>query len=129
MNKAMVILYVADQARSRAFYRAVLGEDSLLDVPGMTEFPLSGTTTLGLMPEKGTSTFLGDALPTPSSGNGIPRCELYLFVDDPEKQYRTLIEAGGTGISEPMKRPWGDFVAYGTDPDGHILAFAKTPAE
>ncbi len=36
MDKAMLILYVADQGRSRAFYQAILGIAPSLDVTGMT---------------------------------------------------------------------------------------------
>ncbi len=126
MKKVMTILYVADQKRSRDFYRAILDKEPLLDVPGMTEFPLCEGATLGLMPDQGTVSFLGKNLPPAESGRGIPRCELYLFVDDPEKCYGSLIEAKGKPVSEPQKRPWGDVVAYGADPDGHVLAFAKS---
>jgi catechol 2,3-dioxygenase-like lactoylglutathione lyase family enzyme len=125
MEKAMVILYVADQVRSKAFYRAVLGAEPVLDVPGMTEFALTASASLGLMPEGGTASFLGDKLPPAASGNGIPRCELYLFVAEPAASFAALKAAGGTAVSEPAKRPWGDWVAYGADPDGHVLAFAK----
>ena len=126
MNKAMIILYVADQARSRDFYRSILDTAPLLDVPGMTEFPLAGGVSLGLMPEGGTTSFLGTALPAASGGNGIPRCELYLHVDDPAAHFLTLQQAGGTALGAAAPRPWGDTVAYGADPDGHIVAFAKT---
>ena len=129
MNKAMVILYVADQERSKAFYGEILGSDPLMNVPGMTEFPLSGSTSLGLMPESGTTSFLGDKLPAPSTGSGIPRCELYLFVESPGQSYDRLVKAGGVPVSPPEQRPWGDTVAYGADPDGHVIAFAKRPVE
>jgi catechol 2,3-dioxygenase-like lactoylglutathione lyase family enzyme len=49
--KIMTILYVADQKRSRDFYRNILGIEPSLDVPGMTEFPLTDNASLGLMPE------------------------------------------------------------------------------
>ena len=125
MNNVMIILYVADQARSREFYRAVLGVAPRLDVPGMTEFPLMDHVSLGLMPEGGTTSFLGTALPPAASGNGIPRCELYLHVDDPAKSFEILTENGGTALGAAAPRPWGDTVAYGADPDGHVIALAK----
>lgn len=125
VDKSMFILYVADQGKSRAFYQNVLGRAPVLDVPGMTEFRLSENASLGLMPEEGMAKLLGDAVPHPAKGSGIPRCELYLFVADPNASYQRLVTAGGKGISPPEKRPWGDLVAYGTDLDGHVLAFAK----
>jgi uncharacterized glyoxalase superfamily protein PhnB len=46
-------------------------------------------------------------------------------VDDPDEYYLRAITAGGTGISKTELRNWGDYVAYCSDVDGHILAFAK----
>ena len=124
MEKAFFIIYVEDQDRSRAFYEAVLGAKPILDVPGMTEFRLTDSSSLGIMPEQGIADLLGDELPHPQTGHGIPRCELYLLVTDPIESYEGLLAAGGKGISSVQPRPWGDRVAYGADPDGHVLAFA-----
>ncbi len=123
--KSLFIIYVADQDRSREFYEAVLDSKPTLDVPGMTEFQLTDTSAIGIMPEQGIARLLGEEVPHPQSGNGIPRCELYLFVADPGESYQRLLSAGGKGISSPEPRPWGDLVAYGADPDGHIVAFAR----
>lgn len=123
--KDMIILYVADQKRSCDFYRSVLGKEPILDVPGMTEFELNEKTLLGLMPETGIQKILGDKVPAPSSGNGIPRCELYLAVADVNAAFDNLINNGGNSISPPEMRNWGQFVAYGMDPDGHVIAFAR----
>lgn len=125
MEKAIFIIYVKDQAQSRDFYKAVLQSEPTLDVPGMTEFSLSDSSFLGIMPEKGIASIIGKSVPHPETGNGIPRCELYLFVDDPMEYYKRLVDAGGKGISDPERRSWGDIVSYGADPDGHIVAFAK----
>ena len=53
------ILYVADQARSAAFYEATLGVTPRLDVPGMTEFALPGGAVLGLMSDAAIVRLLG----------------------------------------------------------------------
>ncbi|GAB4293494.1 MAG: hypothetical protein Kow0090_07820 [Myxococcota bacterium] len=125
MGKTLFIIYVANQERSRNFYKSILNKEPVLDVPGMTEFKLSESASLGIMPEKGAEKLLGDSLPSPASGNGIPRCELYLFVEDPAEAYEQAIRAAGKEISAPKKRDWGDLVSYAADPDGHIVAFAK----
>lgn len=125
MNSVEFILYVADQAASRNFYSTVLLAEPVLDVPGMTEFALGPHSKLGLMPETGIAALLGEAMPHPSTGGGIPRCELYLFVDDPERYIQRVVEAGGKAISPVQMRNWGDRVGYAGDPDGHILAFAE----
>ena len=122
--KAHFILYVSDQARSAAFYKAVFGADPVLDVPGMTEFELLGGAVLGLMPESGIKRLLGDALPDPSRGAGIPRAELYLVVSDASGHLQRAIDQGAAPLSGMAQRNWGDVVGYCLDPDGHVLAFA-----
>lgn len=52
------ILFVSDQERSRRFYETVLQMFPVLHVPGMTEFQLSDTYKLGLMPESGIAKIL-----------------------------------------------------------------------
>jgi uncharacterized glyoxalase superfamily protein PhnB len=120
-----IILYIADQQRSTAFYSQLLNMEPRLNVPGMTEFQISDSLILGLMPEKGIEKLLGDAVPKASSGSGIPRCELYLFTADPDEMLQTAVAAGAFKISKAVERDWGHTVAYCADPDGHILAFAK----
>ncbi|HRI43999.1 MAG TPA: VOC family protein [Fimbriimonadaceae bacterium] len=125
ISKAHFILYVVDQERSRRFYEAVLGEEPILHVPGMTEFALPGGSALGLMPIAGIRRLLGDALPCPGAASGTPRCELYLTVEDPEALHQRAIRAGAQELSPLQPRNWGDDAAYSLDPDGHVLVFAR----
>lgn len=118
------ILYVADQARSRDFYSAVLNAAPRLDVPGMTEFDLPGGAVLGLMPEAGIRRLLGEALPDPGGGPGVPRAELYLLLGDPEAAHARALAAGARVLSPMQPRAWGDRAAYALDPDSHVLACA-----
>ncbi len=124
MEKSLTVLYVEDQARAAAFYRAALGREPTLDVPGMTEFELTATSSLGLMPEDGVKRLLGDALPDPAAARGVPRAELYLLVDDPVAALERAREAGAAILDDVRPRDWGDRAGYGLDPDGHVLAFA-----
>jgi len=119
------ILYVKDQQKSTVFYQTVLKQVPILNVPGMTEFQLSETTKLGLMPEAGIKKILQQHVPDPTSGNGIPRCEIYLHVDFPNDYLMRSIAAGAIKIEDEKNRDWGDSVAYCADIDGHVLAFAK----
>jgi len=119
-----IILYVRDQARSRAFYAAVLGREPRLDAAGMTEFQLGTECVLGLMPVAGIRRLLGDALPDPAAAAGIPRAELYIHATDPEAAHQRALAAGARELSGIAHRDWGDRVAYSLDPDGHVLAFA-----
>jgi uncharacterized glyoxalase superfamily protein PhnB len=127
MKQIEFILYISDQSKSRDFYKNVLQRQPSLDVDGMTEFQLSDNCKLGLMPEKGIVEILKDKTPNPESGNGIPRCELYLQVDNNiEEYFKRAIDSGAKEISGIQLRDWGDTVAYVADLDGHIIAFAKS---
>lgn len=92
----------------------------------MTEFSLSDTCVLGLMPEAGIKRLLGSQLPDPAVANGTPRAELYLRVDNPQAFHQRALEMGARELSGLEKRNWGDLAAYSLDPDGHVLAFAKS---
>ena len=120
-----LILYVKDQQLSTKFYSALLNRPPDLNVPGMTEFALTSNLKLGLMPESGIAKILLDKTPHPALGNGIPRCELYMYADNIEEVFITAKEAGAKEISHIQQRDWGDVVGYLSDPDGHILALAK----
>lgn len=121
----ITILYVSDQQRSTQFYEIVLNKKPVLNVPGMTEFMINDSVKLGLMPESGIAKIICPTTKQPSLGNGIPRCEIYLIVEDPEQSLETAVKAGAIEISKASQRDWGDVVSYCADPDGHILAFAK----
>lgn len=128
MSRAHFILYVADQARSAAFYAAALGAPPALDVPGMTEFALPGGAVLGLMPEAGIRRLLPD-LPDPALARGAPRAETYLLVAEPREALERAVAAGAKELSPVRPRDWGDDAGYCLDPDGHVLAFAApTPS-
>jgi hypothetical protein len=122
---AHFIFYVEDQPRSRAFYATVLAREPSLDVPGMTEFDLGGNAILGLMPVAGIRRLLGERLPDPSTGAGVPRAELYLYVADPVAHHQRAISCGARELSGLQERSWGDVAAYSLDLDGHVLAFAR----
>lgn len=121
--KINFILYVRDQAASRAFYAAALGMEPRLDVPGMTEFGLAPDCVLGLMPERGIKRLL-PGLPDPEAARAGARAEVYLTVADPAASHARALAAGARELSPLEVRNWGDKAAYSLDPDGHVLAFA-----
>lgn len=124
LNSTEIILYVENQGISCAFYQALLGFAPILDVPGMTEFELGPYCKLGLMPNAGIAKILADKMPHPAEANGIPRCELYLQVNDIESACTHALKTGAKLIADLAHRDWGDQVCYMADPDGHIIAFA-----
>ena len=127
IEKVEFILYVADQEKSKNFYKQLLQIEPSLDVPGMTEFDLNNSIKLGLMPEEGIAKILGDKTPKPNKGNGILRGELYLKSKIADEYLQRGIKLGGKEISNLQERNWGDKVGYISDFDGHIIAFAEIP--
>lgn len=125
MNEVEFIIYVSDQMKSKVFYEKLLQIEPSLNVPGMTEFKLSENVKLGIMPESGIAKIISNNLPHPKKGNGIPRCELYLKLKNPNEYIKRGIALGGKEISKFQDRDWGDKVGYISDPDGHIIAFAE----
>jgi predicted enzyme related to lactoylglutathione lyase len=125
MKEIMFILYVSDQALSATFYKKVLQIEPALDVPGMTEFLLEGKVMIGLMPNDSGARLIGDALPHPAEGKGIPRCEIYLKLKNAQNYVDRAVKAGGILLNPMQERSWGDTTAYVSDPDGHVLAFAE----
>jgi uncharacterized glyoxalase superfamily protein PhnB len=91
----------------------------------MTEFELPGNAILGLMPANNIKQLLGAVLPDPNQARGVPRCELYLIVDDPQSFHDRALLAGANELSPLEHRNWGHKVAYSLDPDGHVIAFAS----
>lgn len=121
----VIIIYVEDQERSKTFYKELLCINPVLDVFGMTEIPLTETTRLGILPGDGIVGILEGNVDNPNQNTAYPRCEIYLYVDDPIHYYNKVIELGGRGISAAAHRSWGDYVSYCADFDGNIIAFAK----
>lgn len=119
------ILYVKDQKESEKFYQELLEKKPVLSVPGMTEFLLAENVKLGLMPESGIAKIIHPALPHPESGNGIPRCELYLYSENVKETHEKIKKLGIKMVDELQPRDWGDDVFYISDPDGHVIAFAE----
>ena len=119
------ILYVSNQEKSRDFYQILLQQKPSLDVSGMTEFTLNDFVKIGLMPNEGIAKIITPKLPHPTSGIGIPRCELYLQVDNIESIFEEAKQAGAKEISPITLRDWGDYVGYISDFDGHVIALAS----
>ena len=111
MKKALFILYVADQDAATRFWSATLDQEPRLHVPGMTEFALTDGAVLGLMPAAGIKRLLGDPLPDPAAGAGVPRAELYLVVDNPQAYHDRSLAAGASELSPLQLRDWSDHVA------------------
>lgn len=73
----------------------------------MTEFTLSDSSVLGLMPESGIVKLLGKAIVHPSLAHGVPRSELYLVVDNAAAFHARGLESGAREVSPVELLPAG----------------------
>jgi len=124
LQSVLTILYVRDQEASTRFYMQLFDCVADLHVPGMTEFTLHTNCRLGIMPNTGIAKLILPHTPDPASGDGIPRCEVYLLLHDAEPMFNRALSLGAKLISPLLQRDWGERVCYFADADGHILAFA-----
>jgi len=93
------ILYVNNQEASSEFYQKIFRKNPDLNVSGMTEFKLSENCKLGLMPNKGIAKILADKTPHPDEGNGIPRCALYLHIENIQFEFDNAMKSGAKLIN------------------------------
>lgn len=77
------------------------------------------------MPEQGIARIISGPLPHPATGADVPRCELYLVVQELEVAVQQAIHAGAMEVQAAADRDWGHRVAYFADPDGHVVALAQ----
>ncbi|NLM44368.1 MAG: VOC family protein [Clostridiales bacterium] len=99
--------------------------EPLMDVPGMTEFKLADNMLLGIMPSEGIKNMMDIKTIKHWKEGEIPKCQIYLPVDEPDDYYNRVVKAGGIGIIEGKSTPWGGYIAYCMDLDGNLLAFAR----
>lgn len=125
VHHVQTILFVQDQEASADFYTKLFRQEPDLHVPGMTEFILTDTCKLGLMPNRGIAKILAGKTLHPEQGIGIPRCELYLRVENINLEFDNALKAGAKLISPIENRDWGDKACYVADPDGNVIAFAE----
>jgi catechol 2,3-dioxygenase-like lactoylglutathione lyase family enzyme len=122
---ALTIFYVADLAKTVAFFDAAFGFKKSTVAPQYVEYQVNAGACLGLMPQSNTGYIVGDKLGRLKPTDGSPRGELYLLVPDPEAAVKRLQKAGATCTSPLQMRDWGDRAAYFLIPDGYVIAVAE----
>jgi lactoylglutathione lyase len=58
-----------------------------------------------------------------------PRHELFVYVDDVDATVSELRDAHTSVLREPADMPWGERVAFVTDPEGNIVSLAARRGE
>jgi lactoylglutathione lyase len=59
-------------------------------------------------------------------GDGV-RFELFVYVEEVDRLVEELRGDGFAVLREPAQMPWGERVAYMTDPEGNPVALAEPP--
>lgn len=60
-------------------------------------------------------------------GDG-PRFEMFVYVDNVDDTVGKLREADVSVLREPETMPWGERIAYVSDPEGNPITVAASPA-
>ncbi|KIL22674.1 hypothetical protein B4134_0330 [Bacillus safensis] len=118
MKMKYTILYVNDVEASIHFYQQVLGFPIKLRVESYVEFD-TGDVTLSINSRQDVKDALG--LTVPDANQASQTFEIGFVVDDVEQTIASMKEKGVSIIKEPAKKPWGQTVAYVSDPDGHFI--------
>jgi catechol 2,3-dioxygenase-like lactoylglutathione lyase family enzyme len=111
-----VLLRPTDPARTREFYRDVLG--------------LAVYREFGPRDDPGTVFFLGPGfLEVSGHGEaaGTGGTMLWLQVRDVAAEHRRLAAAGATIVREPRTEPWGLVEMWIEDPDGVRIVLVEVP--
>lgn len=125
MNPFEVILYVENQNISKDFYKNILEINPRLDVTGMTEFEINPGCILCLMPYENIKNIVPQVFNNFKKDEKFPSCELYILTDEIERKTKLAIQNGAMLLSPLEMKNWGHEVIYFSDPDKHVLAFAK----
>lgn len=119
-----VILYVEDVSEALEFYEAAFGlsrrffhEDNG-EAYGELE---TGSTRLAFASVGLAKTHLNLEVIAASPKGPALGAEIAFVTPDVPALYARAVEAGGTPVTEPTDKPWGQTVAYLRDKAGHLV--------
>ena len=121
---SLLTLAVGDLKRSVAFYEAIGWTRSRVD-EGVAFFQL-GPIVLSLYPRNS----LADDMQVSPHGEGLAGITIAHNVrsnEDVDTAVALFVSAGGTIIRPAFTAPWGGYICYVADPDGHVWEIAHVP--
>ncbi|MCR9134744.1 MAG: VOC family protein [Alphaproteobacteria bacterium] len=121
MKLGYVILYVADVAQSMAFYEAAFGlQAAFVHESGTYGEMATGSTTLAFAAESLAASH-GFAFRRQSADKKPAAFEIALVAEDVRAAYRKALDHGARSLAEPKEMPWGQWVSYVADLNGHTV--------
>jgi len=118
-------LYVADMARSVAFFRDVLGLPIMVEAPRLTAFDAGSGGVLLLFPEGGaTDDVTSERGVVPGHDGRGPLHMAFAISAEALEPWRARLAAAGVALRGEMNWPRGGTSLYFEDPDGHVLELA-----
>lgn len=117
-----IILFVEDLARTKAFYRDVLGLEVQFEDDDSVGFKIKGLAFIALQVDRARVQLQGEPTATPRAG---ATAFLTTFTDDVDALHADLVGRGIDFFQNPADQPWGVRTAYFKDPDGHIWELAQ----
>jgi lactoylglutathione lyase len=121
--RAFPIIHTPEVKRSAAFYAERLGFHEIFRMP-----PGDDAGYIGLELEDSRLGIVDEAWPAERIGarrGDAPRFELWVYVDDVDATVAQMREADVPVLAEPEDMPWGERMAYVSDPDGNPVALAQ----
>lgn len=126
-ERPLTLLLCADPERLAHFYLVGCGFHLVRQMAHYTELAL-GSFTLALTDQPFMARLLGLAAnPTIRVGGGIAAhpFALSLHCNAVDEDLARLVGLGATVVLPPTDQPWGQRVAYCTDPAGNLLEIAQ----
>lgn len=126
MRRAFPVIYTRDLNGAVNFYAGLLGFVKQYQFPPDGEPGYVGLrrdeADLGIVHESSPQRMIGKSM-----GDG-PRFELFVYVDDLDASIESMRDAGVPVLREPEDMPWGERVAFVSDPDGNPVTLAAPTA-
>ena len=117
-----VTLFVADLARTKAFYCDGFGWSIAWEDPHSVGFDAGGCFVNFLIESEAPDLIAPASVAAAGTGQ---RFMLSIFVPDTDAALTGLAERGIEPISGPIDRPWGMRTACVLDPDGYVWELAQ----
>ena len=122
MKFGYTIVFVSSVADALAFYKEAFGfETRFLDDSGQYGELDTGTTALAFASHAMGKINLGEQYQKSTAHAASFGVALAFVVDNVASAYAKATAAGATPISEPVKKPWGQIVAYVRAKEGELI--------